>query len=158
MDLPWHNCAVCLYYFRNSPRHRLPHVPLLPSASYRGPPSPYPTYACWNARSLDWPDQFLLADTPALFETPSCPRPDLRYFCVYWRCNRSCPGYWPSGLARNLNAGGSLDRLYQRCSNRREKSPNRSASSVDGAFLRRDVYVCLQPFAQPLAPLLEPPW
>ena len=65
LDLAWSHCALCLHHFRSSSRHRLPHVPRLPSAGHRRPPSPYPAYALRHVRSPGRPYPVLVALSPA---------------------------------------------------------------------------------------------
>ena len=67
------------------------------------------------------------------------------------------PRQRPSGLPRNLDAGGRLDGLHHRRPYHRAQPPDHPAPPMDGPLLRRHLYLCLQPCAEPLAPLLEPP-
>ncbi len=117
-----------------------------------------PHTLCGVIALLAGPVQFLVAPSPASHPTPSRPWPGLRHLRLYRRRNRSRPRNRPSRLPRNLWAGRSLGRLYRRRFHHRAQPPNRPASSVDDPFLRCHIHVRLQPCAQPLAPLLEPPW
>ena len=157
LDLPWPHRALRLHHLRSSPDHRLSDVPRLPSAGHRRPPAPHPAYALRHDGSPHRSDPVLITISPASPQGPSRPRPHLRLLCLHWRRNRGRPRQRPSGLPRNLDAGCRLGRLHHRRPHHRAQPPDHPAPPMDGPLLRRHLYLRLQPCAEPLAPLLEPP-
>jgi hypothetical protein len=60
-------------------------------------------------------------------------------------------------FAGNVDAGRRVDRLHHRGFHHRAQPADRHALAVDGAVLRCDVYLRLQPRAELVAAVLEPP-
>jgi len=67
-------------------------------------------------------------------------------------------GLRTAGTAGNLDAGRGVGGVHDGRIDHGAEPPDRPASAVDGALVRGDVHVCLQPRAESVAAVLEPSW
>ena len=146
-----HHRALCLHYLRTAPHHRLPDVPRLPAAGHRRPPSPHPAYALRHDGSLHRSHQVLITIRQRHLKVHRV----LGRIYVISVFVGSFTGIALAAGRPGLPGTSMQAAAWMVCTTAAfVTARNRQiirAPPMDGPFLRRHLYLRLQPCAQPLA-------